>query len=52
TENSFLQIGEALQGFYKQAGEVSASARAIAGKLLGDDAAEHVTRLQLLVERM
>ncbi len=52
TENSFLQIGEALQGFYQQAGEVSTTAKEVAERLLGDDATEHVTRLQLLVERM
>ncbi len=52
TENSFLQIGEALHGFYRRAGEVSTAATGISGELLGDSAAENVSRLQLLVERM
>ncbi len=52
TENSFLQIGDALQGFYQRAGNVSDTAREIAENLLGEDASEHVARLQLLVERM
>ncbi len=52
TENCFLQIGEALHGFYQRSNEVSTTASRIAEELLGDGAAEHVTRLQLLVERM
>ncbi len=52
TENSFLQIGELLQGFYHRASEVSRAAGQITEQLLGDSAAEHVARLQLLVERM
>ena len=52
TENSFLLIGESLQDFYSRAGEVSAAADRISGDLLGPDASERLTRLQLMVERM
>ncbi len=52
TEDRFLYFGSFLNNFHKRAKSVSALAVAIRARMVGDEAAGGIEKLQMLVERM